>query len=135
MSILSHEVVSILPHEAILPMRQNKIYGFAWADQDWIGLMIFKNLRIRSGSDSTSADQDWTRTEKFHSPLIFAHYHLVSSHKTYQNQGICYVTIACCYLTKTYVALNKFPRVKVARNTKKVGQAWFRLITVAGIWL
>jgi len=44
------------------------------------------------------------------------HYHLVLSHKTYQNQGICYVT-------KTFVARNKFAHVKVARNTKKVGQA------------
>jgi len=43
-------------------MRQNKIHGFIWADQDWTGLMIFKNF----------ADQDWTRTEKFHSPLISA---------------------------------------------------------------
>jgi len=30
-------------------MRQNKIHNFTWADQDWIGLMIFKNF----------ADQDW----------------------------------------------------------------------------
>jgi len=30
-------------------MRQNKIHGCTWADQDWIGLMIFKNF----------ADQDW----------------------------------------------------------------------------
>jgi len=40
----------------------------------------------------------------------------VLSHRTYQNKGICYVT-------KTFVARNKFPHVKVARNTKKVGQA------------
>jgi len=32
---------------------------FTWVDQDWIGLMIFKNF----------ADQDWT--EKFHIPLIY----------------------------------------------------------------
>jgi len=25
-------------------MRQNKIHGFTWADQDWIGLMIFENF-------------------------------------------------------------------------------------------
>jgi len=30
-------------------MRQNKIHGFTWTDQDWIGLIIFKNF----------ADQDW----------------------------------------------------------------------------
>ena len=32
--------------------------------------MISKSLRIRTGSDSNLSDQDWTRTEKFHSPLI-----------------------------------------------------------------
>jgi len=37
------EDVSILPHEA------NKIHGFIWSHQDWIGLMIFKSF----------ADQDW----------------------------------------------------------------------------
>jgi len=25
-------------------MRQNKMYGFVWADQDWIGLMVLKNF-------------------------------------------------------------------------------------------
>jgi len=40
------------------------------ANQDWIELMILKNWRIRSGLDSLSLDQDWTRTEKFHSLLI-----------------------------------------------------------------
>ena len=44
-----------------------KLHDFTLADQDWSGLVIFKNLRIRTGSD-----QDWTRTEKFHSPLISA---------------------------------------------------------------
>ena len=29
--------------------RQNKTHGFTWEDQDWIGLMIFKNF----------AEQDW----------------------------------------------------------------------------
>jgi len=29
-------------------------------------------LRIRTGSDSILSDQDWTRTEKFHSLLISA---------------------------------------------------------------
>jgi len=37
--------------------------------------MIFNNLRIRTGSDSISSDQDWTWTEKFHRPLISAGYH------------------------------------------------------------
>jgi len=51
-------------------MRQNKMHGFVWVDQDWIGLMILKNLRIRTGSDSTFAYHEWTRTEQFQSPLI-----------------------------------------------------------------
>jgi len=33
------------------------------------------------------------------------HYHLVLSHKTYQNQGICYITIAYCYVTKNVCGL------------------------------
>jgi len=45
---------------------------FTLADQDWIGLMIFKNFGDRTGSDSIFSDQDRTRTEKFHSPLISA---------------------------------------------------------------
>ena len=32
--------------------------------------MIFKNLQIRSGSDSIFSEQDWYWTEKLHSPLI-----------------------------------------------------------------
>jgi len=42
----------------------------------------------------------------------------VLSHKTHQNQGICYVT-------KMFAVRNKFPRMKVARNTEKVGQACY----------
>ena len=52
------------------------------------------------------------------------YYHVVLSHKNYQNQGICYVTIAYCYVTKAFVARTKYPPVKVACNTKQVGQAW-----------
>jgi len=37
---------------------------FTLVDQDWIWLMIFKNF----------ADRDWTRSEKFHSPLISGKY-------------------------------------------------------------
>jgi len=51
---------------------------FTLADQDWIGLMIFKNLRIRAGSDSISSDQDWTRTEKLQSPLVSARHAIFS---------------------------------------------------------
>jgi len=55
-------------------------------------------------------------------------YRLVLSHKTYQNQRICNVTIAYWNVTKTFVARNEHPHVKVARNTKKVGQAYHRAL-------
>jgi len=48
------------------------MHGYTWADQGWVELIIFKKLRIRTGSDSIFSDQEWTRTEKFHSPLISA---------------------------------------------------------------
>jgi len=38
---------------------------------DW---WFSKILRIRTGSDSILSDQDWTRTEKFDSPLISGSY-------------------------------------------------------------
>jgi len=41
------------------------------ADQDWIGPIIFKNFADQDWIVFLS-DQDWTRTEKFHSPLISA---------------------------------------------------------------
>jgi len=50
------------------------MHDFSLVGQDWIGLIIFKNLRIRAGSDSISSDQDRTRTEKFYSRLISAAY-------------------------------------------------------------
>jgi len=65
MSILPHEAKALLQLFCLEPIifgwRQNslsgafaswgkiKIHYFTWADQDWIGLMIFKNF----------ADQDW----------------------------------------------------------------------------
>jgi len=52
-----------------------KINYFTLADQDWIGLVIFKKFADRTGSDSILSDQDLTRTEKFHSPLISAVFH------------------------------------------------------------
>jgi len=54
-----------------------------------------------------------------------SHNHFMLSRKTYQNQAICYITMAYRYVTRTFVARNKFAHVivKVARNTKKVGQA------------
>ena len=87
-SILPHEAKALLQLFCLQPitfgLRQNssssyfassgkiKIHDFTLADQDWIGLVIFKNLQIRTGSDSILSDQDWTGTENFHSPLISA---------------------------------------------------------------
>jgi len=48
-------------------MRCLVLYGLIRTGSDW---WFSKLLRIRTGSDSTFADQDWTQTEKFHSPLI-----------------------------------------------------------------
>jgi len=44
-------------------MRQMKMYDFTLADQDWIGLMIFKNFadqdRIRFNFIGSGLDSDW----------------------------------------------------------------------------
>jgi len=88
MSTLPHEAKALLELFCLQPIvfgwRQNsssidfaswgklKRHDFKQADQDWIGLMIFKHLRIRTGSDSILSNQDWTQTEKFFSPLISA---------------------------------------------------------------
>jgi len=40
--------------------------------------------------------------------------------------------MAYCYVTKTFAARNKFPHVKVARNTKEVGQAWHKPTPILG---
>ena len=41
--------------------------GWIRTGSDW---WFSKIMRIRTGSDSISSDQDWTRAEKFHNPLI-----------------------------------------------------------------
>jgi len=46
------------------------MHDFTLAGQDWIGPIIFKILRIRTRSNSILSGQNWTRTEKFHSPII-----------------------------------------------------------------
>ena len=59
--------VVILPYETkwkYLLLHWRIRTGWDW----WFS----KILRIRTGSDSILSDQDWTRTEKFHSPLISA---------------------------------------------------------------
>ena len=51
-------------------MRRNKIHGFTWADQDWIGLMIFKNFadqdRIGFNFCGSGLDSDWTISQSAH---------------------------------------------------------------------
>jgi len=54
-------------------MMQNKMHGFTWAEQDWIGLIIFKNFADQDWIRYIFCRQDWTWTEKFHSPLISVH--------------------------------------------------------------
>ena len=50
-------------------IRYMVLYGRIRTGLDW---WFSKILRIRTGSDSTFGDQDWTQTEKFHSLLISA---------------------------------------------------------------
>jgi len=47
------------------------MHNFAWTDQNWIGLMIFKNFADQDWIGfNFIGGLDWTRTEKFHSPFI-----------------------------------------------------------------
>jgi len=47
---------------------------FHWRIRTGSDLWFSKIRQIRTGSDAILSDQDWTRTEKFHSPLISAIY-------------------------------------------------------------
>ena len=51
-------------------VRQNKIHSFIWADQDWIGLMIFKNFAdqdwIGLNFCGSGLDSDWTISQSVH---------------------------------------------------------------------
>jgi len=47
-----------------------KIHDFTLVDQDWIGLANFKNFAYQDWIGFNFIGQDWTRTEKFCSPLI-----------------------------------------------------------------
>ena len=51
-------------------MRQNKNTFLFWQIRTGSDWWFSKILRIRTGSDSILSEQDWTRTEKFHSPLF-----------------------------------------------------------------
>jgi len=57
-------------------MRQNRqCLQNAWLYMGGSGLGRtdnFQKIADRTGSDSIFSDQEWTRTEKFHSPLISA---------------------------------------------------------------
>jgi len=90
------KAVSILPHEAkhcwnyfafnqsylakgeiapvvlLLHETKSKYMILHWRIRTGSDWLFSKILRIRTGSDSISSDQDWTRTEKFLSPLISA---------------------------------------------------------------
>jgi len=93
--------VSILPHNAkallelfclqpiVFCKRQNSSSSSiaSWGKIEYmilhwrIGLMLFKIFAIRTVSDSILSNQNWTRTEKFHSLLICA------THTIGLNQG------------------------------------------------
>jgi len=54
-------------------MEKNiKKHGFTRVDQDWIGLLIFKNFEDQDWIGFIFVKQEWTWTENFHSPLISA---------------------------------------------------------------
>jgi len=85
-SILFHEAKTLLElfclQLIVFGQRQNSssrkekwmiLHWWIRTGSDW---WFSKNLRIRTGSDSILSDQDWTRTENIHSPLIFALHHL-----------------------------------------------------------
>jgi len=57
--------VVILPHGA--KQKCMILHGRIRNGSDW---WFSKILGIRTGSDSILSDQDWTRTHKFHCPLI-----------------------------------------------------------------
>jgi len=86
MSILLHEAKAWLELFCLQPLifywRKNSFcgafaswdniqnYDFTWADQAKSDWWFSKILRIRTESVSILPVQDWTQTEKFHSPLI-----------------------------------------------------------------
>ena len=72
---------------------------FTWVEQDWIGLMIFKNFAITTGLDSISSNQNWTRTEKFHSPLISGDLVLNSRSFSVANPGV-FLRLWACFSVK-----------------------------------
>ena len=70
--------VVVLLHEA----KHMILHWRIRTGSDW---WFSKILRIRTGSDSIVLDQDWTRTEKFHSPLISASH----QHANVKNASPC----------------------------------------------
>ena len=67
------KAVSILPHEA--KWKYMILHWQIRTGSDW---WFLKMSPIRTVSDSILSDQDWTWTEKFHSPLISARDHFGS---------------------------------------------------------
>ena len=64
---------------------------------DW---RFSKILRIRTGSDSIFADQDWTRTEKFASPLISATHIKKANTKLYSLRFLTYYRMSVILLLR-----------------------------------
>ena len=114
MSILPHKAKALLQLFCLQPIifgwRQNsfsgafaswgkiKIHYFRWADQDWIGLMIFKNF----------ADQDWIGFNFIGSGLD-------SDWKISQSAHLCWVLTFLWYIH--YVICKMFVSVDLKLST------------------
>ena len=110
-STLPHETKALLELFCLQPIifgeRKNSSSSYLLheANKDWIGLVIFKNLRIRTGSDSILSDQDWTRTEKnftvrssldfTQSLLLLKRYRLQKSANFIETNLLRYLSISC----------------------------------------
>jgi len=68
---------AILPHEA--KWQHIFFYGRNWIRSDW---WFSKNVPLSTGSDSILSDQNWTRPEKCHCPLMSEWRHYLNGHVT-----------------------------------------------------
>jgi len=75
----------IWPHEA--KEKWMILHWWIRTGSDW---WFSKILQIRSGSDSSLSDQDWTQTEEIHSPLTSGTWHVFTFMKlgNFKNKGL-----------------------------------------------
>ena len=111
-------------------MRQNKIHSYTRADQDWIGLMILKDLRIRTVSDSIFVDQDWTWTEKFHSPLVSETFETETGEKWVSRRvSRPRLSLETPSLLRTYYVFN------ILFESSRFWKMQLEILTKNGIWI